>query len=77
MSVFTSAEILELQTYLQAKFGNKNLEIKARQKAKDSLEVTLSGEFIGTIYKDTDDGETSYDFNMAILDIDLKGEKAA
>ena len=37
----------------------------------DSIEVLINGEFIGLVYKDEDEGETSYDFNMAILAIDL------
>ena len=36
------------------------------------MEVLLNGEFIGTIYKDEEDGETSYDFNMAILQMDME-----
>jgi len=57
---------------LQDKFKNKGLTVKSR-KMNDSVEVMLDGEFLGTIYKDEEDGETSYDFNMAILDIDLNG----
>jgi hypothetical protein len=47
--------------------------LRARERAEDSVEVLLKGEFIGTVYKDTEDGDISYDFNMAILDIDLPG----
>ncbi|HIL28120.1 MAG TPA: DUF3126 family protein, partial [Micavibrio sp.] len=39
----------------------------------DSVEVLLNGEFLGVIYKDDEDpSDVSYDFNMAILDMDLK-----
>jgi hypothetical protein len=68
---FSTQEASRLQTYLQTKFGNKDITLRARERAADSVEVLLAGEFIGTVYKDTEDGETSYDFNMAILDIDL------
>ncbi len=71
MSTITSQDMAKLQAYLQKKFANKNLTIRSRGKATDSAEVLLEGEFIGTVYKDEDDGDTSYDFNMAILDIDL------
>ena len=71
MSMFSPQEIAQIQTYFQTKFGNKGLALRARAQAKDSLEVLLDGEFLGVIYKDTEDGETSYDFNMAILDMDL------
>jgi hypothetical protein len=70
-SVFSRAEIIRLQKYMQEKFANPRLVLTERKEAKDSLEVMLSGEFIGTIYKDEDEGEVSYDFNMAILEMDL------
>ena len=63
-------EIQRLQKYLQTKFGQPEMILRTR-KTNDSVEVLLKGEFLGTLYKDTDEGETSYDFNMAILDIDL------
>lgn len=65
------SEIIRLQKYLQEKFGNKQLSLTERREAKDSVEVMLNGEFIGVIYRDEDEGEISYDFNMAILDMDL------
>lgn len=71
MSAFSAQESSKLQTYLQKKFGNQGLTVRARGKVADSLEVLLDGEFIGTVYKDEEDGDTSYDFNMAILDIDI------
>ncbi len=68
---FTQDEIARLIRYLREKFKNEDLSIKLREKAPESAEVLLNGEFLGVIYKDTDEGETSYDFNMAILDFDL------
>jgi len=68
---FSASEVEKLEKYLRAKFDNSKLEVKKRNDVKDSVEVLISGEFVGVIYKDDDDGETSYDFNMAILDIDL------
>ena len=64
-------DIAKLQSYLQKKFGNPGLSVRER-KVADSVEVFLNGEAIGTIYKDNDEGEISYDFNMSILDIDLE-----
>jgi len=66
----TPDEIKKLQTYLQKKFRLPDLSLRTR-KTNDSVEVLLQGEFIGLIYKDEDEGEICYDFNMAILDIDL------
>jgi hypothetical protein len=65
------SEVIRLQKYLQEKFGNNSLVLKERKEDKESVEVSLGGEFIGLIYRDEDEGEISYDFNMAILEIDL------
>ncbi|MCB1784212.1 MAG: DUF3126 family protein [Alphaproteobacteria bacterium] len=73
---FTAQDMVQLKTYIERKFKCSGISMKRREKADDSVEVMLDGEFIGVIYKDTDEGETSYDFNMAILDIDLTGTSA-
>ena len=72
MSNISSQEAAKLQTYLQRTFSNKNISLRNRERAGDSVEVLLNGEFIGTIYKDEEDGEISYDFNMAILQMDME-----
>jgi len=69
----TAQEASRVQNYLQRKFGNKNITVRARERNADSVEVLLNGEFMGVLYKDEDEGETSYDFNMAILEVDLNG----
>lgn len=68
---FKAEELPRLQNYLENKFGARGFALKLREKANDSAEVLLNGEFIGVIYKDEEDGEVSYDFNMAILSMDL------
>ncbi|MBL8641385.1 MAG: DUF3126 family protein [Alphaproteobacteria bacterium] len=70
---FEKIEISKIQNYLQKKFGNPGITLRDR-KVEDSLEVLINGEFIAVIYKDEDEGETSYDLNMSILDIDVDGE---
>ena len=70
-STFSKPEVTLLQKYLQDKFANTKLALVERKEVKDSVEVTLAGEFLGVIYKDEDEGEVSYDFNMAILAMDL------
>lgn len=67
----TEAEVQKLQKYLREKFFNENFRLVDRIKSEDSLEVYLGEEFIGTLYRDDDEGEVSYDFNMAILEMDL------
>lgn len=64
-------ELQKVQNYLQSKFGNRNISLRIRERAADSMEVLINGEFIGIIYKDEEDGDISYDFNMAILAMDI------
>lgn len=72
MSQIQPEEISKIQAYLSSLFKNNGFALKMREKATDSVEVILNGEFIGVLYKTVDEGETSYDFNMSILDIDLE-----
>lgn len=69
----TPEETVKLENYIKTKFANPNFSLRQRAQTRDSVEVLLDGEFIGVIYKDTEDGDTSFDFNMAILDIDMAG----
>lgn len=71
MTDISPEELVKIQAYLRSKFNNSGLAVRPRSQTGDSIEVLLNGEFIGLVYKDTDEGETSYDFNMSILDIDL------
>lgn len=64
-------EIIKLQKYLQAKFSNSALDVRPRNKQEDSVEVYLGEEFLGLIYVDDEDGDKSYNFQMAILEEDL------
>lgn len=68
----SAQETAKLERYLQSKFGNTEINLKQRAQTRDSLEVLLGDEFIGLIFKDEDEGEISYNFDMAILDIDLQ-----
>jgi hypothetical protein len=71
----TRDELSQLETYLRKTFKTDTIEIRARPKKKDSAEVYIDDEFVGVIYRDDEDGEISYQFQMAILDFDL-AEKA-
>jgi len=70
----TPDEVARLQAYLRQKFANDRIALKERAKTDDSVEVLVDGTSLGVIYKDEDEGETSYAFNMAILDMDLPGQ---
>ena len=64
-------EIRKLDAYYKRTFQNPTLQVKARPRKYDSCELYLGDEFLGIIFKDEDEGELSYNFSMAILDIDL------
>ena len=64
-------ELRNLDAYFKRVFQTPNLQVKARPKKDDSAELYKDDEFLGVIYRDEDEGELSYNFSMAILDIDL------
>lgn len=64
-------EMVKVQNYLRKVFGSKTLSVRARPKIKDSAEVYVGEEFVGTLTRDEDDGELCYQFQMAILEMDL------
>ncbi|WMS42508.1 DUF3126 family protein [Acuticoccus sp. MNP-M23] len=66
-------EIAKLEAYMRAKFANDALNIRARPRKDDSAEVYLGEEFIGVMYRDEDEGELSWNFTMAILEMDVEG----
>jgi hypothetical protein len=65
-------EIVRVQTYLRKVFGTKTLSVRARPKKDDSAEVFVGDEFIGILFREEEEGELSYQFQMAILEIDLE-----
>ncbi len=67
----TKDEIANVQRYLRQKFRLDTIQVEARPKKDDSAEVLIGDEFIGVLFKDDEDGEVSYQFQMAILDVDL------
>jgi hypothetical protein len=64
-------ELRKLDAYFKRLFGNPSLQVRARPRKNDSAELYLDDEFLGVIYRDEEEGELSYNFSMAILDIDL------
>ena len=63
-------ETKKLEAYLKQKL-QPSITLKARDKTDDSVEVYLGAEFIAVIYKDVDEGETAYQFQMTVLSEDL------
>ncbi|MEX2617873.1 MAG: DUF3126 family protein [Alphaproteobacteria bacterium] len=64
------SELLSVEKYLRRKFRNNAITLKEQKDG--SCEVLIDDEFIGVLFRDEEDGELSYAFNMAILDIDLE-----
>lgn len=62
-------EIRKLSAYFKRVFQNPRIDVKARPRKEDSAEVYVGEEFIGLVYKDEEEGD--YNFQMAILDVDL------
>jgi hypothetical protein len=67
----TRSEIWQVEKYLRNLFRLDTITVLERPNQADSLEVHVSGEFIGIIFKDEEDGDVSYAFQMAILEMDL------
>ncbi len=64
-------DVERVQTYLRRLLGTPRLNIIPPAKAGLSVEVAIDEEVIGTIHKDTDEGETSYSVHLTILEEDL------
>ena len=51
---------------------NPKIRVVARPRKTDSAEVYVGEEFIGVLFEDNEDGDKSFNFQMAILDTDLE-----
>lgn len=68
----TPQEAKSVETYLRKLFDNRSIQVRARPKAADAVEMYVGDEFVGVIAKDTEDGEVCYQISMTVLDIDLE-----
>ena len=66
-------EILRLEAYFRKTFQMQTIEVRQRPQKDDSAEVYIGDEFIGVVFRDDEDDDLSYNFQMAILEYDLKG----
>ena len=64
--------ISKIQNQMRKALGSKSIKVEGRENKLDSADVTNSGEFLGVVFEDKEDGDTCYHFNMTILDIDLE-----
>ena len=65
-------EIEKLQAFFRTRFNLPSIHVKPRMQKADSAEVYIGDEFIGVIFRDDEDGDLSYNFSMAILEMDLE-----
>ena len=62
--------VKRVEAYLKRTL-NTGISLVTRPRVNDSVEVTLGGEHIGLVYLVEDEGETSYQLEMTILQEDL------
>lgn len=65
-------DIKRVEAYLR-RVLNPAIQLTARPRVTDSVEVQLNGEHIALVYRIEDEGEVSYELQMAILEEDLEG----
>jgi len=69
----TIDELKKVERYLRRLFSNERITVKARPRKDDSAEVFIGEEFVAVVYRDDEEGDLSYNFSMAILEVDLNG----
>ena len=62
-------EVKKLDAYLRKLFGNP--DIRVVPKKGDTAEIFIGEDDLGVLTVDDEDGDRSYNFQMAILDVDL------
>ena len=65
-------DVAKLQAYLRKTFKNDAIRVAMHGRKKDMAEVFVGPDQIAQLYRDEEDGEVSYQLQMAILDIDLE-----
>ena len=70
------SETSRIQHYLRTLFKTDTISVVPRTDdvAESSADVRVGKEDIGVVYKDTEDGEVCYHFQMPILAEDLDGD---
>jgi Protein of unknown function (DUF3126) len=60
-----------IERYLRRLFRNTDIRVTGRPRKTDSAEFYIGEEFIGVLFEDNDEGERSYNLQIAILNEDL------
>ena len=66
------SDVPKLQAYLRKTFKNDAIRVVMHGRKNDMAEVFVGPDQIAQVYRDEEDGEISYQLQMAILDIDLE-----
>lgn len=69
----TQAEAAAVQAHLRRLLGNTKLVVAKPDRKNASVELRVGEEFIGTVHRDEEDGEVSYDVRIVVLTEDLTG----
>lgn len=64
--------VKRVEAYLKRSL-NPGITLAARPRVNDSVEVVIGGEHVGLVYLVEDEGETSYQLEITILQEDLEG----
>jgi hypothetical protein len=67
----TKSDIERVQAYLRRLFGCERIRVVPPPRAGLAVEVAVDDEVIGTVYRDTEEGEVSYSVHLTILEEDL------
>ena len=67
----TEDELNNIRAYLNRVFKTDGFNVIGRKSIDDSCEIYLNDEFLGLIYKESEEGEDDYQFHMTILKEDL------
>ena len=67
----TRSDMDRVQAYLRRLLGSERIRLVPPARAGMSVEVAANDEIIGTIHKDTEDGEISYALHITVLEEDL------
>ena len=71
----TRSDCERVQAYLRGLLGSERIAVVMPKRAGLSVEVTAGDEVIGTLHRDTDDGEVSYSVHLTILEEDLPASR--
>lgn len=65
-------DIPRVQRYLRQLFRTDQLRVVPHARKKDMAEVFIGDEYIAPLYREEEDGEVSFQLQIAILDVDLE-----